>query len=71
MEKVILILMKESGVISEDMAKVMEIQSQNIQNQISEMGFTGKPGGILPGSNPNDLLQWQQKNEFEQMKKKW
>ena len=70
MEKVILILMKESGVISEDMAKVMEIQSQNIQNQISEMGFTGNPGGILPGSNPNDLLQFQQKNQFEQMKKK-
>lgn len=70
MEKVILVLMRESGVISEDMAKVMEMQSQHIQNQMSEMGLGGSPGGILPGSNPNDLLQFQQKNQFEQMKKK-
>jgi hypothetical protein len=35
MEKSILILMKESGVITEDMAKVMEMQSQQIQNQMS------------------------------------
>lgn len=64
MEKVILVLMRESGVISEDMAKVMEMQSQHIQNQMSEMGFGGSPGGIFPGSNPNDLLQFQQKNQF-------
>jgi|688.fasta_scaffold423013_1 hypothetical protein len=70
MEKAIIVLMKDSGVINEDMAKVMELQSQHIQNQMSEMGLGSVPGGIFPGSNPNDLLQFQQKNQFEQMKKK-
>jgi hypothetical protein len=35
MEKSIIVLMKEAGVINEDMAKVMELQSLNIQNQMS------------------------------------
>lgn len=57
MEKAIIILMKDSGVINEDMAKVMEMQSQHIQNQLSEMGLGSLPTGIFPGSSPNDLLQ--------------
>ena len=64
--------MRESGVISEDMAKVMEMQSEQIQKQMAEMGFVGGQGsGIFPGSNPNDLLSFQQKSQMEQMKKKW
>lgn len=64
MEKTIITLMKEAGVINEDMAKVMELQSQNIQNQMSQMGIDSFPGGIFPGSSTNDLLQQQQKNQF-------
>jgi hypothetical protein len=64
MEKAIITLMKDAGVINEDMAKVMELQSQHIQNQMSEMGLGSFPGGIFPGSSPNDLLQQQQKSQF-------
>jgi hypothetical protein len=38
---------------------------------MAEMGFVGGQGsGIFPGSNPNDLLSFQQKSQMEQMKKK-
>lgn len=57
MEKAIITLMTEAGVINEDMAKVMQMQGEQIQKQMAEMGLGNIPSGIFPGSNPNDLLQ--------------
>lgn len=77
MEAAIITLMKETGVINEDMAKVIEMQSQQIQNSIGDLNPNafgqGPLGGVLPGSNPMELLQNQQKHQFDQMQKskKW
>ena len=56
------------------MAKVMEMQSQQIQNSLGDVSQAmfgqGPPmGGVFPGSNPLDLLQNQQKHQFDQMQK--
>jgi hypothetical protein len=73
MEAAIITLMKETGVINEDMAKVIEMQSQHIQNSIGDLNPNafgqGLSGGVLPGSNPMELLQNQQKHQFDQMQK--
>ena len=73
METAIIKLMKDTGIINEDMAKVIEMQSQQIQGTFGDlnqnMGQGPLGGGVLPGSNPLDLLQNQQKQQFEQMQK--
>lgn len=75
MEAAIITLMKETGVINEDMAKVIEMQSQHIQNSMGDLGQgvfaqgQGPLGGVLPGSNPMELLQNQQRQQFDQMQK--
>lgn len=71
MEMTIINLMKEAGVINEDMAKVIEMQSKNIQKNIGNLNQSqqGPLGGVLPGSNPIDLLQNQQRQQFQQMQK--
>jgi hypothetical protein len=50
------------------------MQSQNIQNQAGDVYnnyFAQNPtGGVLPGSNPLDLLQDSQKHQLDQMKGK-
>ena len=55
------------------MAKVIQMQSQQIQNNLGDLGqgmFGQNPmGGVFPGSNPIQLLQNQQKAQFEQMQK--
>ena len=55
------------------MAKVIQMQSQQIQNSVGEMGQNmfgqNQTGGVFPGSNPLDLLQSQQRQQFEQMQK--
>lgn len=63
--------MKETGVINEDMAKVIEMQSKNIQKNVGNLSPNqqGPLGGVLPGSNPIELLQNQQKQQFHQMQK--
>ena len=77
MEAAIIILMRECDIINEDMAKVIQMQSQQMQNQLGDLSqgmFGGNPmGGVLPGSNPIELLQNQQRQQFEQMQKgkKW
>ena len=69
--------MMDCGIINEDMAKVIQMQSQNIQNNIGDLSqnpFAQNPmGGVLPGSNPIELLQNQQRHQFDQMQKgkKW
>jgi hypothetical protein len=56
MESAIINLMMETGVINQDMAKVIEMQSKNIQNNIGNLNQTnygeGLFEGVLPGSNP-------------------
>jgi len=42
--------MRDAGVITEDMAKVIEMQSQQIQNQVNNMNQNSS--GLFPGSNP-------------------
>ena len=53
--------MQETGIISEDMAKVIQMQSQQIQSQAGDFYnniYGPNPqGGVFPGSNPQDLLQ--------------
>lgn len=66
--------MKDCGIITEDMAKVIQMQSQNIQNNMADLGqnnpFAQNPmAGSFPGSNPMDLLQSQQRHQFDQMHK--
>lgn len=55
------------------MAKVIQMQSQQIQNSMGDLsqGMFGQNqmGGVLPGSNPIELLQNQQRQQFEQMQK--
>ncbi len=76
METAIIHLMREAEIINEDMAKVIEMQSQNIQNHAGDVynnmygQAQGQPGGILPGSNPLDLLRDSQKHQLDQMKGK-
>lgn len=73
MENSIIKLMMDCGIINEDMAKVIQMQSQNIQNNIGDLSqnpFAQNPmGGVLPGSNPIELLQNQQRHQFDQMQK--
>ena len=70
METRILFLMKDANVITEDMLKVMLFQSEQIQNQLNQMGLGKGTGGIFPGSTAEDILKEQQKAELEKMKKK-
>ena len=55
------------------MAKVIQMQSQQIQSGLADLSqgvFGQNPtGGVLPGSNPIELLQAQQRQQFEQMQK--
>lgn len=73
MENSIIKLMMDCGIINEDMAKVIQMQSQHIQNNIGDLSqnpFAQNPmGGVLPGSNPIELLQNQQRHQFDQMQK--
>jgi hypothetical protein len=52
METKILFLMKDANVITEDMLKVMLYQSEQIQNQLNQIGLGKGLGGIFPGSTP-------------------
>jgi len=73
MEQCIITLMMDCGIITEDMAKVIQMQSQNIQNNVGDLGQNPSAqnpmGGVLPGSNPIELLQNQQRHQFDQMQK--
>ena len=47
--------MRDAGVINEDMAKVIEMQSKQMQNQMADINpniLAQGLGGVLPGSNP-------------------
>ena len=50
------------------MAKVIQMQSQQMQNSVGDLGqgmFGQAPtGGVFPGSNPIELLQNQQRQQF-------
>ena len=65
--------MQECGIINEDMAKMIQMQSQQIQSGLGDLSQGANNqnpmGGVLPGSNPIELLQAQQRQQFEQMQK--
>ena len=65
MELAIIKLMQELGIISPEAGNYMANQAQ-LPNQMGNPGLTG---GMQPGTNPLDLLQMQQKQQFEQMQR--
>ena len=59
METAIIQLISEAGIITEDAAKLMQMQSEQIQNQYANLqAHLSQPNssGAFPGSNPLDLL---------------
>jgi hypothetical protein len=56
METSIIRLMKDAGVINEDMARIMQIHSQQIQSQVAQVDPTvqgqNPQSGVFPGSDP-------------------
>ena len=67
MESVIIDLMRDCGVIDEEMAKVIKMQSEQMQSQMGDINQNifgqNNVGGVLPGSNPMELLQNQQRQQ--------
>jgi hypothetical protein len=70
MESAIIVLMRECDIINEEMAKVIQMQSQQIQSHLGDLSQGANTmGGNFPGSNPMELLQNQQRHQFDQMQK--
>ena len=65
MELAIIKLMQELGIISPEAGNYMSNQTQ-MPNQ---MGNPNLLAGMQPGTNPMDLLQMQQRQQFEQMQR--
>ena len=66
MEMAIIKLMQQLGIITPEAGKIMASQAQG-QGSLPNPNMV--PGGMPPGSNPLELLQMQQRQQFQQMKK--
>jgi hypothetical protein len=66
MELAIIKLMQELGIISPEAGNYMANQAQAPNPMMGNPNFLG---GMQPGTNPLDLLQLQQRQQFEQMQR--
>lgn len=64
MEMNIIKLMEQIGAIPEQLSQYMQAQSANTPQQNQSLPGAG---GVLPGSNPMDMLQLQQYMQMQQM----